>query len=178
MVKTEGEVAGLEALAVAAPQDLEIHLVGHHGAHACRQCFMRIAVAVIQQLNGEAVERPVHARRTGGDAHRQRAFIADRQLHQHMRQVCFIHFSKLELGAFAEDAHPGQRRELDRKGADANQDDAEGELKELRKTVHGDRSGPHKAVFSNRRTGRSGPIWTFARQLGTGWGELLLPGGL
>ena len=100
---------------------------------------------------------------TRPDAHRQVAFIADRQLHQHMRQFGIGKFGASQLGLLAEHAHPGQARELNRKRADANQDDAKGKLKELGKTVHGDRSGPHKARFLWPPTGHCGPFGPFAR---------------
>jgi hypothetical protein len=45
--------------------------------------------------------------------------------------------------ALAEDANPSKSRKLNGKRADAYQNYAEGELQELGKTVHGDRSGPH-----------------------------------
>jgi len=65
-----------------------------------------------------------------------------------MGQLGIGRFDEFQVRALAEDAHPGQSRELDGKRADADQNDAEGKLKELRKTVHGDRSGPHKACSS------------------------------
>ena len=104
---------------------------------------MGIAVAVIEQLDGETVQWPVHPRCAGGNTHRQRAFVTDRKLDQHMRQVRLGQLGKFQVGTLAEDAHPGQSRKLNGKRADANQDDAEGKLQELGKTVHGDRSGPH-----------------------------------
>ena len=150
MGKAEGQIARLEALAAAAPQDVEIDVIGYRSAHGSGQRLMALAIAIVQQLNGQPVARPVHARRGGGDAHRQRSFIADRKLYQHMRQLSLVQFGALQLGAFAKSTHPGQPRQLDRKGADGNQDDAEGKLKELGKTVHGDRSSPHKARFCGR----------------------------
>jgi hypothetical protein len=104
-------------------------------------------VAIVEKLDGQPVERPFHARCAGGNAHRQRSFIADGKLDQHMRQLAIVKLGKLQHRALAEHAHPGQGRQLHRKRADTNQDDAEGELKELGKTVHGDRSGPHVGCF-------------------------------
>jgi hypothetical protein len=78
------------------------------------------------------------------------AFITDGKLHQHMGQLGLVKLGALQEGAFAEDANPGQARKLNRKGANGDEDNAEGELKELRKTVHGDRSGPQRLVFFNR----------------------------
>jgi hypothetical protein len=84
-------------------------------------------------------------------------------LHQDMRKVRLIQFGALLAGAFAENTHPGQTRQLNRKGANADQNDAKGKLKELGKTVHGDRSGPHKARFLRPATGRLARFWTFAQ---------------
>jgi hypothetical protein len=64
-----------------------------------------------------------------------------------VRQLGVVEFGALEDGAFAEDANPGQTGELNRQSANGDEDDAEGKLKELRKTVHGDRSGPQRLVF-------------------------------
>ena len=75
------------------------------------------------------------------------AFIADRKLYQHMRQLFLGKFGAAKVGLLAEHAHPGQSGKLNRKRANADQNQAEGKLKELGKTVHGDRSGPHKARF-------------------------------
>ena len=62
---------------------------GPDSAHLGGQRRMVFAVAVIEQLNRQAVGGPVHARGGGSDAHRQMAFVADRKLHQHMRQFGF-----------------------------------------------------------------------------------------
>ena len=84
----------------------------------------------------------------GGDTQRQRAFIADRKLHQHMRQLGIGQLGALQLAALLRNtrtqASPASWTDSMQT---ADQDEAEGKLKELRKTVHGDRSGPHKARF-------------------------------
>ena len=114
---------------------------------AC-QFGMAGLVAVIQKLDGQPVAGPVHLR--GGLRHPQgqRTFVADGKLDQHMRQFGFGHAGAPRFRAAAEQAHPGQTRKLNRKGANADQNDAKGKLKEKGKTVHGDRSGPQKCVFS------------------------------
>ncbi len=90
MFEPEGEIAGLEAGAVAAAQDFELHAFGRHGDGVARQLrHGRRLVAVIQKLNGEPVLGPVHPGRGFDHADRQQAFIADRELHQHMGQFSF-----------------------------------------------------------------------------------------
>jgi hypothetical protein len=64
-----------------------------------------------------------------------------------MGKLSFVELCALKYRAFAEKPDPSQRRKLNRKGANGDQDDAQGELKELRKTVHIDRSGPQRLVF-------------------------------
>ena len=190
MGKAEGQIAGLETLAVAAPQDLEIDAFRHHAAHRGGQRVMALAVAVIQQLDGEAVARPVHARQAAAATRTARwPSLQTGKLHQHMRQLGVADGSaQLELRALAEHAHPGQHRQLDRQRADGDQDEAEGELQELGKTVHGESFRPPR-LLSRPESGRSGiygPAGSSTRGLPpaacaaarTGRTDLLMPGQL
>src|SRR6202000_1928369 len=79
--------------------------------------------------------------------------------------------------ACAKDANQGQTGKLHRKGTNGDEDDAEGELKELRKTVHGDRSGPQRLVLIKSVEPVVRPILDLIREQGPEQGELPLTGG-
>ena len=70
--------------------------------------------AVVEELDVKAVARPVHARRGGGHADRQRPLVADRQLDENMGQGVVGHDRAPEPGRGLEDAHERERRELSR----------------------------------------------------------------
>ena len=105
-------------------------------------CF---AVAVIQQLDGEAVARPVHAR--CGAAATRTASGPSLQTGS-CTSTCGSSASSncgtlQHAGALRKTRTQAKPASWTDRVQTADQDEAEGELKELRKTVHGDRSGPH-----------------------------------
>jgi hypothetical protein len=100
-------------------------------------------VPVIQQLHRQPVGRPVHPRRSRCDPGRQWTFIADRKLHQHMRQFAYLHVRAGKTRRFAKHPDPGEHAQLNGKRADGEEDKRKRKLQDERKTVHGDRSGPY-----------------------------------
>ena len=150
MFETEGKIARLEAGAVAAAQDIELHAFGRHRHGVAGQRRMSLAVAVIQELDGEPVPGIVHRGGRFGDPDGQHSFIADRQLHQHMGQLVVAQRRRDQFGAFAVDPHPGQDGQLNGQGADSNKDAGQSELQGEGKTVHGEGSGPQGLVRRNR----------------------------
>src|SRR6476620_11837525 len=82
MNKTEGEIAGLEALANATPEDLQLHIARHDGPDSLRQNFVVFRTTVVEQLDFELVARPVERCCRGCDTHSQPSLVADRELHQ------------------------------------------------------------------------------------------------
>ena len=123
--KPEGQVAGLEALAVAAAQQPQVGALRHKAGQALSQYGVIFCVAVIQQLDGQAIARPVQ--RAGGrsNTQRHRAFIADRQLHQHMRQFVFGQMRQRQVRALARHPQPAQHGQLAGQNADGDQDGGE-----------------------------------------------------
>ncbi len=86
MLEAERQIACLEAGAIAAAQNVELHAFGRYRHDALGQRGMIVAVAIVEKLDGETVPGPVHRGSGFGHPHGQQAFIADRQLHQDMRQ--------------------------------------------------------------------------------------------
>jgi len=125
MRKPEGQVAGLEALAVAAAQQPQVDAVRHDGRQALGQHGVIVFVAVVQQLDGQAIVGPVQRAGSRRDAQRYSTFIADGKLHQHMGQFGFRHFQRAQVGAFARHAQPAKHGQLHGQGADRDQNDGE-----------------------------------------------------
>ncbi len=136
MFEAEGQIAGLEAGAIAPAQNVQLHAFGCHRHGIAHQRGMIVVVAIVQKLNGEAVLGPVHRGGGFGDPYRQQTFIADRQLHQHMRQFVFAERRARQFGTFAEYPDPGQNRQLGRKRTDGDKDAAQSKLQGEGKTVH------------------------------------------
>ena len=128
MAEAEGKIAGLEAGAGAAMQHLNIDALRRHRHHGGGQRIMGFAVAVIQHLNGETILGPVHPASGVGDPQRQRAFIADRKLHQNMRQFALRQRRQHQGGSVCGSAHRGQHRQLHESTRNRDQDAGEAEL--------------------------------------------------
>ena len=140
MGEAKGQVAGLEALAVAAAQQLQVDAFGHDRGQALRQHGVIVCIAVVQQLNGQAIARPVQRTGGGSDAQRNSAFIADRQLHQHMRQLRFGHLIKRKDKRLARQPQPAQQGKLKGQHANRDEDDGKGGGKGI--AEHGDGQAP------------------------------------
>src|SRR5512146_1752394 len=86
MLESEGQVAGLEAAALAPAHDGKVHAVGNDLARGGHERVMLVRGTVIEQLDLQLVLRPIELRGGSRDADGERTFITDRKLNQHFGQ--------------------------------------------------------------------------------------------
>ena len=140
VAETESEIARLEAFAVAAAQQLKVDAFRHQANKAGRQRCVVFFRAVIQKLDRQAVARPVQCTGCCRNTQGEIAFVADRQLHQHVRKIGIGKLRHRHLGRGTGHPYPGQHRQLDRQRADGDQDEGEEEGEDI--AEHGEGSGP------------------------------------
>ncbi len=142
MFEAEGQIAGLEAGALA-PAQYRVGQVGrHHPGHGLGQCGMVLGLAVVQHLDFEAVARPVETGGGGGHADGERAFIADRKLHQHARQLGLFERGLGNAARALEVADQRQRAQLRRQERQQNQHAGQDKLQEQGQADHDGAFGP------------------------------------
>ena len=112
----------------------EIHAFRHHARIASRaSVVMAVAVAVIEQLDGEAVARPVHARRRlAATRTASGPSLQTGSCTSTCGKLVVASSASVELRAFAEDAHPGQHRQLDRQACRRQQGRRKGRIAGVR----------------------------------------------
>lgn len=86
MAKSKGQVAGLEAQALATPHDPEIYARRDGGLHRLSQIVMALGMPIVEQLNFQAVAWPVELRGCARHADRKRALVANRELNKDVRK--------------------------------------------------------------------------------------------
>src|SRR5579862_4606939 len=94
MTKTESQVAGLEPRAFAPAHDPEIDSRRNNGFDGLAQIAMAFGVTVVEQLNFEAVARPVKLRGRARHTDRKRALVANRELDQHVWELAIRQIGK------------------------------------------------------------------------------------
>ena len=154
MRQAESKIAGLEAFAITTAQQLKIDAFRRQANKSGGQCRVIFFRAVVQKLNGKAVARPIERTGGGRDAQRQVAFIADRQLHQHMRQFAVGELRHGKLGCRSRNPNPGQQRQLNGQHADGDQNEGKAEGQDV--AHHGESLIP-KASLAGPHCGGSGP---------------------
>jgi hypothetical protein len=76
---------------------------------------------IIEQLDFKPVGRPVQPRGGGGHAERERALVADGELHQHPWQCIGRNFLPTQRPPGAENPQHGERRKLGREQCEQHQ---------------------------------------------------------
>jgi len=142
MAEAEGKIAGLEAAAVVAPKDRQVHAFRHDARDIADELSRIADAAVVQHLDFELVARPVETRGRSGHADREWSLVTNRELHKDPWQRLVRQLRQAHARRRAVEPVVAENEELDRKRRDHAENSCEDALEKYGQAGHAKRSDP------------------------------------